>query len=381
MSQKRVYKICITGGPCSGKTTSMAKIMETFSSEFQIYTLPEVATMTFSSGVTIIPTEFTNESHRVFTTAICQMQMDLEKFYENLAEKQQKKVLIVCDRGVCDNFAFCTEENKQWIMKETGWTMNFLMNDRYDMVLHLVTTAIGAEEFYTLENNSARSESREQSALVDRRLLKEYQGHPNFVIIDNREGGFPKKIERMLHAISNLTGAKTPHKFIRKYLLPRDFDTKTLPSDIKIEEFAEEHNFLVTNKPNVLSWVFKRTYLGNNFPIFLHVMRIIEDKFERRIETHKTLTEKYYYDFLAQRDPKYATLKKDVVTFLHLHEGKYHTYNIETIQIKEQRFCILRVIRDCEEEGEKQAIPEFLPVTEDITENPAYFSTNLVKIY
>ena len=32
---------------------------------------------------------------------------------------------------------------------------------RYDLVLHLVTAANGAEKYYTLENNAARSESVE----------------------------------------------------------------------------------------------------------------------------------------------------------------------------------------------------------------------------
>ena len=33
---------------------------------------------------------------------------------------------------------------------------------RYDAVFHLVTAAQGAERFYTLENNQARSETPEQ---------------------------------------------------------------------------------------------------------------------------------------------------------------------------------------------------------------------------
>jgi nicotinamide riboside kinase len=380
MSEKKVYKICITGGPCSGKTTSMAKIVETFASEFTVYTLPEVATMTFSSGVTIIPTEFSNESHRVFTTGICQMQIDLETYFEKISENQKKKVLIMCDRGVCDNFAFCSEENKELIMQETGWTKNFLLNERYDMVVHLVTTAIGAEEFYTLENNSARSESREQSAILDRRLIKEYQGHPNFVIIDNRPGGFPKKIDRMLNAITNLTGAKTPHKYIKKYLLGKNFSVKSFPGDLKIEKYTEEHNFLVTSKPNVMNWVFKRIYAENYSPIFIHVMRIIEDSFERRIETHKTISEKNYYNFIAQRDSNYAPLKKEMVSFLWMKDNKFSTYSIETMLIRNEEISILRVISDCEDDKGLLNIPEFLPVDQEITENPIYFSANLSRI-
>lgn len=159
--QKNYIKIALTGGPCSGKTTSVSKIIEHFSSEYIVYTLPEVATITFSAGVTINPKAFNDETHKNFTSYICRMQMDLENYFESIARLQNNKVIIISDRGVCDNFAYCTHENKKKILEENGWTMNYLCNDRYDMVIHLVTAAIGAESAYTLENNSARSENLE----------------------------------------------------------------------------------------------------------------------------------------------------------------------------------------------------------------------------
>lgn len=49
---------------------------------------------------------------------------------------------------------------------------------RYDAVVHLMTVAIGAVEFYTLANNTARSETPEQAAAVDKRLREVWPGHP-----------------------------------------------------------------------------------------------------------------------------------------------------------------------------------------------------------
>ena len=109
----RVFKIALTGGPCSGKTTSLKFITDKFSSEYKIYTVPECASMIFNSGVTIIPTNFTEESHTVFTKGICRMQMDLERFFEEQAQFENKDVIIITDRGVLDNFAFCSERVKQ----------------------------------------------------------------------------------------------------------------------------------------------------------------------------------------------------------------------------------------------------------------------------
>lgn len=70
MSNK-VYKVVLTGGPCSGKTTAMSTIKQYFSDDFVVYTLPEVATMTITSGVNIIPTNYTPYTHRVLTRSIC----------------------------------------------------------------------------------------------------------------------------------------------------------------------------------------------------------------------------------------------------------------------------------------------------------------------
>jgi hypothetical protein len=54
-----------------------------------------------------------------------------------------------------------------------------LRDKRYDVVLHLVTAADGAEKFYTLENNAARYEDVPTAKLVDGNLIKAWSGHPH----------------------------------------------------------------------------------------------------------------------------------------------------------------------------------------------------------
>lgn len=38
---------------------------------------------------------------------------------------------------------------------------------RYDAIIHLVTAAIGAEKYYTTENNAVRSENLQQARDLD----------------------------------------------------------------------------------------------------------------------------------------------------------------------------------------------------------------------
>ncbi len=123
--------------------------------------------MTINAGVNIMPTNFTPETHRILTKGICQTQINLESYFERIASFQKKPVLIICDRGIMDNFAYCTKEVRDKIIEETGWTYNYICNNRYDLVIHLVTAAIGAEKYYTLENNEARYETAEQARHID----------------------------------------------------------------------------------------------------------------------------------------------------------------------------------------------------------------------
>lgn len=66
-AQNKVFKICITGGPCSGKTTITSWLKQRFNPQYMVMTVPELATMTVGSGVNIIPDYFDPEDHEFFT--------------------------------------------------------------------------------------------------------------------------------------------------------------------------------------------------------------------------------------------------------------------------------------------------------------------------
>ena len=137
----------------------------------------------------IIPDAFTNEAPTKMTQAIYQMQISLETYFETIASLQNKKVLLVTDRGVCDNFVYCSPENKHSLVATENWSMNYLCNERYDMVLHLVMAANGAGEFNNLVNYSARLETKELVVTMHNKgqngWMDGWMSHPNFVIVDN----------------------------------------------------------------------------------------------------------------------------------------------------------------------------------------------------
>ena len=63
-----------------------------------------------------------------------------------------------------DPCAYMTEDTWQYVLNENGWNTVNLRDKRYDAVIHMVTAADGAEEFYqsnvggSASNNNARYE-------------------------------------------------------------------------------------------------------------------------------------------------------------------------------------------------------------------------------
>lgn len=84
--------------------------------------------------------------------------MALEDIFIEIAQTGDKNTIILFDRGVLDGAAYTDENVWQAILDETGWSTIQLRDRRYEAVIHLMTAAEGAEQFYKTENNCARSE-------------------------------------------------------------------------------------------------------------------------------------------------------------------------------------------------------------------------------
>ena len=53
-SKYPIYRVCLTGGPCAGKTTALVSLTESLiKEEFNVLTVPEAATLMMSAGAFI----------------------------------------------------------------------------------------------------------------------------------------------------------------------------------------------------------------------------------------------------------------------------------------------------------------------------------------
>ena len=116
--------------------------------------------------------------------------MVLEDIFIDIAINSDVKTVIICDRGVMDGSAYTDENVWQALLDETAWNTIQLRDRRYEAVIHMVTAADGATDFYTDSNNEARYESVDQAIALDRKLINAWVGHPHFSIISNKDVNF-----------------------------------------------------------------------------------------------------------------------------------------------------------------------------------------------
>jgi predicted ATPase len=182
----QITRICLTGGPCAGKTTAFTEIAERLIEKgFKVFMVPEAATLMMKGGCFIQTKKMTFADGVKFQINLMKAQMILEDVFLETALNADQKAVIICDRGVMDGQAYVTEQVWQALLDETAWSTIQLRDRRYEGVVHMETAANGAEKFYTGENNVARYESVEEARVLDRKLIDAWTGHPHFFLIDN----------------------------------------------------------------------------------------------------------------------------------------------------------------------------------------------------
>lgn len=136
---------------------------------------------------------------------VLQLMMMLEDCFYELAAIRGKPSVLLYDRGTMDGSAYCTDEEWNEILRVTGYTTEELRDTRYDAVMHFVTAAIGAESFYTLENNATRRETPAEAAAADLATRNAWRGHYLVYILDNSTG-FQAKLDRALAFLCSVIG-------------------------------------------------------------------------------------------------------------------------------------------------------------------------------
>ena len=365
LTEKKITKIVITGGPCAGKTTAMSWIQNAFTKlGYAVLFVDETATQLITGGAA----PWLNNSNKDFQLHLLQLQVAKEMAFADIAKTMKSdKILIVCDRAAMDNCAYMTEQEFGWVLKQMQ-TNKVAMRDQYDAVFHLVTAAKGAEKYYTLANNQARTETLEEASSLDDKLIAAWTGHPHFRVIDNSTG-FEEKMLRLIREITAFLGEPAPMEIERKFLIERPslHMLETLPNCERVDIIQ---TYLKTDKDTEELRIRQRGANGHYIYFKTRKKKLSDMK---RIEEEERLTQEEYISLMVQTDPAYRPIRKE--RYCLSENGLYYEIDIYPDWPD-------KAIMEIELYSENQEIefPDGIDVIREVTNDSAYSNHELARI-
>ena len=367
-----IKRIVLTGGPCAGKTTALAKIEQDLKEKgYRVFIVPESATELIKSGIS--PIDKDGIGLFEFQKTILLYQYQKEEFYNEVASKfKDEKIVIIYDRGLMDNKAYVPDDRFKEILDYSSKKLNKSLTEldiasRYDMVIHLVTSAEGDAKNYTLENNNARIETAMEARVQDKKALESWAKHDNLKIVGNYEK-FDEKIDKVLSIIHNCLDNTVLIKKERKFLVDNiDFDE--LFENIKFEKCyitqyyidAYMDNISTNNKERRL-----RKVIYGDVVDYYDSSYIREENGVKKIEWECKLS-KNDFEKIIYNSKIISEIKKKRYTFVY--DRQYFKLDIF------ENFSMLE-IRQMSENNELN-IPDGIELIKEVTNNIDYQNINL----
>jgi hypothetical protein len=269
--------------------------------------------------------------------------------------------------GTMDCLAYMPTLAKQSMCDQEGWTLVSLRDRRYDAVIHLITTASGAEEYYTLDNNSARSESIEEARDMDIKVLQSWVGHSNLHVIDNSTT-FDEKVRRATARICRIIGVPVPPGTRRKFLM-----RGSMPDvPVVFEDFESETVFLraavgVDPKKDGYSFVRRRGQSGSHS--YTYSTRVSLASGAAAIE-EKQISSAEYIRMLDQADSARAPTMRRSRCFV------WNNIYYEIVEYTHPREGLVLLYAESESPDEELPMPPFLHrlIDREVTNDDAYSS-------
>ena len=359
-----IKKIVLTGGPCAGKTTALVKIVEYFSGMgYKVFTIPEVPTLFSIGGWNYLTPN--RQLYYQGERAILETQLALEDQFMALAEVCTKPVLIVCDRGALDISAYIKPEEWEEITQMAGSDSESLRK-RYDAVLHLVSAADGAEQYYTTATNATRYEKADEEGLrlareLDKKVINAWSGHSHLRVINNHDD-FNAKLSRVIQEISNVLGLPLP---VEKERLYKVEVIGEIPGAI---ESQITQTYLVAEPGCEVRLRRREWSRGKVVNVHRSKKQISETQV---IETERQVDNNLYEQMLQQADPYRSTIKKRRQSFI----WKGQFFEIDTF-IEPIGDLVMMETKGVTEK-ETINFPPFVKVIEEVTGNPKYLNYNI----
>ena len=366
VSEDFFQRIVLTGGPCGGKTTALSEVSERLRSlGLQVFIQPEISTLLSLSGAGF-PASSGVEYRNAWEVERLKIQIEMEMCFARIAKASGRPTVLLCDRGTGDSAAYCDPGDWKVISTLAAAPFPELREDpetslvnRYDLVIHLVTAADGAEAFYTKVGNSARRETPEEALVVDRRVNEAWARHPSRRVVDNSTD-FAGKIRRVVTAICGHLGVLSPKSERRSYAVARHLFKP--PKDLATEEFNMKYTFLYGSNESE-NWCIRERIHGESHSYsYSH-------KYPDGFVTERLISgrEAIGYTSVCESDPAKGRCKSSLPQFMRKRLAfvtEFHYFELDDHDLDEMLLSVEV------SEGEVVHIPDWLKpaITKEITD-------------
>lgn len=365
-----MLKVCLTGGPCGGKSSAQSAIANAMKDRgYTVLFCPETATELILNG--IMPGQDMSLSD--FQKIVLDKQLAKENLYDDIAKYyNDDKLIIVYDRGICDQMAYISKEEFTDLLKEKNMSLSDAYS-HYDCVLHLVTAADGAEMYYewngmsdNICKNTARSETPEEARIKDKNTLNAWIGHPHLRVFDNKSD-FDAKIKSVIAEICSVLGDPIPKEIERKYLIK-----KPTPEEIEKLGYVSATNItqIYLRSNNNSECRVRQRGTDETGYTFYHTTKIESGNGER-LETEKRISRDEYTTYLMSADHNLHPISKTRYCFIH--DNRYFEMDIYPFS---DEYAILEI--ELNDINEEINLPN-LEIIRDVTDDYRYRNKHLAK--
>lgn len=348
-SMSKVFRIALTGGPCSGKTTVINELEKIYSAKgYCVITVPESARELLSQGAS-------RENMLEFETLVAERQIENEETAEKNISNSD--TVIFYDRGLNDVFSYLDNSAGEILKKRIGispiesWS-------RYDAVLFLETSALS--DCY--RNDNYRTENPDDAVNCHYNTLKEWVGHPHLRYI-RAEKNIADKTANAVREIECIVN-NIEHEI--KYLIaypPKELFERYICFKTDIEQI-----YLLSDGG---THRIRKRGAGGEFQYFETVKhRLTVDKC---IEYEHRITQKEYKNLSDYADPKKQPIIKN--RYCLLYKAQY--FEIDIFPFWNDRALLeLEISHD----GQKADLPPEITLIKDVSKDKRYKNNYLAGL-
>jgi CYTH domain-containing protein/predicted ATPase len=311
---KKIYKVVCTGGPGGGKSTGIPYIeQKMIEYGCVVLTSPEVARDLIRRGMDILAAVEAADWETVFRYEVLMARKQIfeEELMMDIARVMpsgDKPIIILHDRGLRDFIPYLGPGQEERFYRELGIGREDTYN--YDRVIHLVTAADGAEQYY--QTDKERRETPEQARERDVATLQAWNGPVHVDVIDNSTN-FEEKLKRALRSACHVAGIPEPIEKERWFNVSACPPLEKFP--VPYTELLLEQRYLVSENPGVSRRIRSQTF-GRVTRYYLTEKEDVPGKIDERLERTEAISADMYEALTKSADPERGVIRKRRICFI-----------------------------------------------------------------